>query len=54
VDQVSELPPLAQDRCGACAGGVAPPFEFTMAFQPVVDVAASRVYAYEALPPVRF
>lgn len=26
-----------------------PPFEFSMAFQPVVDLAAGCVYAYEAL-----
>ena len=39
----------ALDRCGACADGIAPPFAFSMAFQPVVDLAAGRVYAYEAL-----
>ena len=38
-----------EERCGACAEGIAPPFPFTMAFQPVVDLAANRVYAYEAL-----
>lgn len=38
-----------EDRCGACADGIAPPFAFSMAFQPVVDLAAGRVYAYEAL-----
>ena len=38
-----------QDRCGACAEGIAAPFAFTMAFQPVVDLKARRVYAYEAL-----
>ena len=36
-------------RCGACKDGVQQPFPFTMAFQPIVDVAAGRVYAYEAL-----
>ena len=35
--------------CGACKDGVASPFPFTMAFQPIVDVKTSRVYAYEAL-----
>ena len=35
--------------CGACSEGSAPPFPFSMAFQPVVDVAAGRIYAYEAL-----
>ncbi len=36
-------------RCGACGDGVAQPFPFTMAFQPIVDVEAKRVFAYEAL-----
>ena len=35
--------------CGACKDGHAEPFPFTMAFQPIVDVDAGRVYAYEAL-----
>ena len=35
--------------CGACADGVAPPFPFTMAFQPVVNILTGAVYAYEAL-----
>ena len=40
----------AQDgTCGACAEGegFAPPF--TMAFQPIIDVPARRIYGYEAL-----
>jgi EAL domain-containing protein (putative c-di-GMP-specific phosphodiesterase class I) len=41
--------PIVLAKCGACADGIAPPFAFSMAFQPVVDVAAGRVYAYEAL-----
>ena len=40
---------LAGRDCGACADGIAPPFPFTMAYQPVVDLAARRIYAYEAL-----
>lgn len=36
-------------RCGACSGGLAPPFPFSMAFQPIVDLARKRIYAYEAL-----
>lgn len=40
---------LLQDRCGACAEGISQPFPFTMAFQPVVDLKAQRIYAYEAL-----
>ena len=38
-----ERPPAAGDRCGACADGIAAPFAFSMAFQPVVDLAAARV-----------
>jgi EAL domain-containing protein (putative c-di-GMP-specific phosphodiesterase class I) len=40
---------VADQACGGCAAGVAPPFAFSMAFQPVVDVVARRIYAYEAL-----
>jgi EAL domain-containing protein (putative c-di-GMP-specific phosphodiesterase class I) len=36
-------------RCGACAGGLAPLFPFSMAFQPIVDLEQRRIYAYEAL-----
>jgi EAL domain-containing protein (putative c-di-GMP-specific phosphodiesterase class I) len=36
-------------KCEGCADGVEPPFPFTMAFQPIVDVAAGSVWAYEAL-----
>ena len=35
--------------CGACKDGVEPPFAFTMAFQPIVDVEGRRVFGYEAL-----
>ena len=44
-----ERQPATGDRCGACSDGISPPFEFTMAFQPIVDLAAGRIYAYEAL-----
>lgn len=39
-------------RCSACRADVPLP-EFTMAFQPIVDVERSEIYAYEALvrPP---
>ena len=43
------LESLRSNACGACSDGVAAPFPFSMAFQPVVDVAAGRIYAYEAL-----
>ncbi len=38
-----------RNGCGACASGEGPGIDFTMAFQPVVDVEAARVYGYEAL-----
>lgn len=36
-------------RCMGCAQGQEPDFRFTMAFQPIVDVRARRVWGYEAL-----
>ncbi len=47
MNTITDLRPHTQ--CGACREGISPPFDFTMAFQPVVDLAARRVYAYEAL-----
>jgi EAL domain-containing protein (putative c-di-GMP-specific phosphodiesterase class I) len=35
--------------CAACRDGTALPFAFTMAFQPILDLAAGRVWGYEAL-----
>jgi EAL domain-containing protein (putative c-di-GMP-specific phosphodiesterase class I) len=35
--------------CSACRDGIKAPFEFTMAFHPIVDIGARRVWAYEAL-----
>lgn len=35
--------------CVGCRDDIALPFEFKMAFQPIVDVAAHRVWGYEAL-----
>jgi EAL domain-containing protein (putative c-di-GMP-specific phosphodiesterase class I) len=35
--------------CGACREGRKLPFAFTMAFQPIVDLSAGRVWGYEAL-----
>lgn len=35
--------------CNSCKDGIAAPFAFSMAFQPIVDVARRRIYAYEAL-----
>ncbi len=36
-------------KCGACKDGTAQPFPFSMAFQPIVDIDANHVFAYEAL-----
>ncbi len=43
----SEL--VTRPGCSSCGNGIAPPFPFTMAFQPIVDLVARRTYAYEAL-----
>lgn len=39
----------ASPRCAICGDGVDPGFEFSMAFQPIVDVSKQRIFAYEAL-----
>jgi EAL domain-containing protein (putative c-di-GMP-specific phosphodiesterase class I) len=36
-------------KCVGCREDIALPFEFKMAFQPIVDVAEGRVWGYEAL-----
>ena len=35
--------------CAGCAEGTQLPFEFKMAFQPIVDVVENRIWGYEAL-----
>jgi EAL domain-containing protein (putative c-di-GMP-specific phosphodiesterase class I) len=35
--------------CAGCRDGIAVPFEMKMAFQPIVDLSAQRVWGYEAL-----
>lgn len=40
---------LTSSQCSACKNGVEKPVEFSMAFQPIVNVESGRVYAYEAL-----
>jgi EAL domain-containing protein (putative c-di-GMP-specific phosphodiesterase class I) len=35
--------------CVGCRDDIALPFEFKMAFQPIIDVASHRVWGYEAL-----
>jgi diguanylate cyclase (GGDEF)-like protein len=37
------------ERCGACIEGISKPFPFSMAFQPIIDTKARRIFAYEAL-----
>jgi EAL domain-containing protein (putative c-di-GMP-specific phosphodiesterase class I) len=41
--------PSPRAACSACKDGVAQPFPFSMAFQPIVNVETNRVFAYEAL-----
>lgn len=36
-------------KCQGCQDGAALDFEFTMAFQPIVDIRESQVWGYEAL-----
>lgn len=43
----AEVEPRA--ACSACRDGHALDFDFTMAFQPIVDVVAQTIVAYEAL-----
>lgn len=40
---------MARTKCDGCKDGIEPPFDFTMAFQPIVDLARGRVWGYEAL-----
>jgi EAL domain-containing protein (putative c-di-GMP-specific phosphodiesterase class I) len=35
--------------CSACKNGIAAPFEFTMAFQPIFNLHTGSVWCYEAL-----
>lgn len=40
---------MAGSACVGCRDDISLPFEFKMAFQPIVDVSAGRVWGYEAL-----
>lgn len=40
---------MAGVKCEGCREDISLPFEFKMAFQPIVDVNARRVWGYEAL-----
>ena len=45
-------PVLVSDRpigCSNCRDGRKLPFEFSMAFQPIVDASTKRIFAYESL-----
>jgi EAL domain-containing protein (putative c-di-GMP-specific phosphodiesterase class I) len=44
---MSELPP--KPTCAACQDGAALEFDFSMAFQPIVDMRDRSLFAYEAL-----
>ena len=43
------VPLTTSTGCSACKDGVEPPFPFSMAFQPIIDVEAGKIFAYEAL-----
>lgn len=42
-------PPSGLPPCRACQNGEAFPLDFSMAFQPIVDVNSRMIFAYEAL-----
>ena len=48
-DITVRLPPFQKLTCGECRSGAGLDFEFTMAFQPFVEVESDRVFGYEAL-----
>jgi EAL domain-containing protein (putative c-di-GMP-specific phosphodiesterase class I) len=43
---MAQTPPFS---CQGCKDGVEQPFPFSMAYQPIVDVSAEKVFGYEAL-----
>lgn len=44
-----DSPPTVRAECQGCRNGSNLGFDFTMAFQPIVDIVDDRVWAYEAL-----
>jgi len=44
-----EMPPFETLDCSMCREGAGLSFEFTMAFQPIVDLASNTTHGYEAL-----
>lgn len=49
ADAIAPVETATRVTCGACGTGSMLPFDFTMAFQPIVNIATERVWAYEAL-----
>lgn len=49
TDAIAPTLPALTSACGACRNGRSLPFDFTMAFQPIVDLVTGRTWAYEAL-----
>lgn len=50
MTQISEdMPPFEELSCSMCQEGAGLDFEFTMAFQPIVDFATMTLHGYEAL-----
>jgi EAL domain-containing protein (putative c-di-GMP-specific phosphodiesterase class I) len=43
------IPPFQELSCAECQSGAGLDFEFTMAFQPFVEVGTAQVFGYEAL-----
>lgn len=46
---IPAIQPVAKTGCNGCRNGEGLDFDFTMAFQPIVDVVAHEVFAHEAL-----
>ncbi|ACK81457.1 EAL domain-containing protein [Methylorubrum extorquens] len=40
---------MTRAQCQGCRDGALLPFDFTMAFQPIVDLGQNRIWGYEAL-----
>lgn len=40
---------MARTGCQGCRDGAPLPFDFTMAFQPIVDISQGKIWGYEAL-----
>lgn len=49
TQHLDEMPPFERLGCSVCLGGAGLAFDFTMAFQPIVDAVRDEIHAYEAL-----